>query len=188
MAFEVVNTNLNLPNATIVGSTFAVEFIKASRGISSSFPFCAIERPHILVNATDPDDLSVQESFKVTALSFKTFEYVLVVVIQPTPDVEVTTLPTSVSSASVGDHLFGEIWMRDLLVGSLLASGAESVGVRHAGIDVTFSPNVAEVRSFSHTGILTGLLGQNQATIDNEAGRIEQFTAQTLPANSQPAA
>ncbi len=179
LTFEVVNTNPNLLNATIVGSTLQLSYQSQSyRALQDRTPAL------ITVNAFDPDDLSVQESFKVIVTPHKTFEYVLVVVIQPTPDVEVTTLPTSVSSASVGDHLFGEIWMRDLLVGSLLASGVESVGVRHAGIDVTFSPNVAEVLSFSHTGILTGLGLQNHATIDNEAGRIEQFAAQTLPANA----
>ena len=135
----------------------------------------------VTVTATDQGGLHVSNRFTVTVTPTKTFEYDLVVVAQPTPQSEVTILPTSLSSVATGGTFYVEVWLRDLFVPGLtgLLPTIVSQGVLQGAMDVTFQPDLSLGQALDHTGIFD-LSTSYTGAIDQGAGVIENFGGKAL--------
>jgi predicted outer membrane repeat protein len=135
----------------------------------------------VTVSGTDVGGLSVSDVFTVTVSPTRTFEYVLVAVAQPTPQNEVTTLPTSLSEVAQGQAYYAEIWLRDWFVPGLTALPANvtSDGVEQGAVDVTFLPGLSDAVRLEHTGIFDFSPGA-RGEIDQAGGRVNNFGGKTL--------
>lgn len=133
----------------------------------------------ITVRATDALGLAVGDSFTVTVAPVVSFEYALVVVAQPTPQFEVTTLPTSLRQIAQDQTLYVEVWVRDLFVPGAtgLPVQVASQGVKQAAIDLTFDPERSLAVRLDHAGVLdsstshTGAIDQLRGLVSNFGGR-----------------
>ncbi|MCY2991124.1 MAG: FG-GAP-like repeat-containing protein [Planctomycetota bacterium] len=143
----------------------------------------------ITVTATDQGGLSISDTSLVTVTPSKTLEYVLVVVAQPTPQIEVTTLPTSLSSVATGSTYYVEIWLRDLFVLGLtsLPPSTYSKGVLQGAIDVTYQSGLSTGVRLDHNGIFvynpsfTGSIDQNSGIVENFGGKSLTATEGVTP-------
>jgi predicted outer membrane repeat protein len=133
----------------------------------------------VTVTARDSDGLEAQDSFTVTVTPTATFEYHLVIVAQPTPQPEVTTLPTSLTSVSQDAQFYAEVWVRDLFVPGLtsLPESVRSVGVQQAAVNVRYDALLAEVCDLAQSGGIFDDFGTYSGTVDAPAGVVRDFGA-----------
>ena len=78
-----------------------------------------------------------------------------------------------------GDTFFVEVWMRDLLDVDLTDSGIASRGISKGSVDIQFENQFSQAVAVSHNGIFD-LSFSFRGTIDQDAGRIEDFSGRTI--------